>query len=214
MIGRVALEQAAAAAAGLDEIPNVRMSGKTDWQILRDILAEAGVADDRIEALLPDAMAMSVELMTEAHERIEREAVVHPGVADVIDRLAELGTRAAEPRDRQPHAERATEARSPRPRRAHRLRVRRVRGRSHRSQRARPAGAAPGDRLRSESYTPDEIWVIGDTELDLACARAAGVRCLLVGTSWDGEQDASGLDADAYLADLSDTDAVLEILLG
>ncbi|MEX2394087.1 MAG: haloacid dehalogenase-like hydrolase, partial [Actinomycetota bacterium] len=67
--------------------------------------------------------------------------------------------------------------------------------------------------LRGETYEPHEVWVIGDTEHDLACARAAGVRCLLVGTKWDGNADISALDPDAYRADLSDTDDVLDILL-
>ena len=65
-------------------------------------------------------------------------------------------------------------------------------------------------RLRGESYAPDEVWVIGDTANDLACARAGGVRCLLVGT------DAADLaaDADAWFETLADTDAVTATILG
>ncbi|MGD7653120.1 MAG: HAD family hydrolase [Verrucomicrobiales bacterium] len=32
------------------------------------------------------------------------------------------------------------------------------------------------------SFTAEDVWVIGDTPKDIACARAAGVRCLAVAT--------------------------------
>ena len=65
-------------------------------------------------------------------------------------------------------------------------------------------------RFRGESYEPDEVWVVGDTANDLACARAGGVSCLLVGRS----HVETGLDrqADAYLADLSGVDDAFRIL--
>ena len=67
-------------------------------------------------------------------------------------------------------------------------------------------------RLRGETFDPGDVWVIGDTAADLACARAGGVRCLLVGTGapgWDGVQD---LGADAALPDLADVDEAVRIL--
>jgi phosphoglycolate phosphatase-like HAD superfamily hydrolase len=67
--------------------------------------------------------------------------------------------------------------------------------------------------LRGESYEPGEVWVIGDTEHDLACARAGKARCILVGTSWDGEDRVADLGAEAYFEDLNDTERVLDVLL-
>jgi phosphoglycolate phosphatase-like HAD superfamily hydrolase len=67
------------------------------------------------------------------------------------------------------------------------------------------------ERLRGETYArPDEVWVIGDTANDLACARAGGVRCLLCGA------DAADLapQADAWFETLADTDAVAAAILG
>jgi phosphoglycolate phosphatase len=71
--------------------------------------------------------------------------------------------------------------------------------------RARAAGMA---------VTEASTWVVGDTPRDLACARAAGVSCLLVATGGFPLGELEGLGADAVLADLSDTDRVLEILVG
>jgi len=71
--------------------------------------------------------------------------------------------------------------------------------------RARAAGMA---------VTEASTWVVGDTPRDLACARAAGVSCLLVATGGFPLGELELLGADAVLADLSDTDRVLEILVG
>ena len=54
--------------------------------------------------------------------------------------------------------------------------------------------------------------MIGDTPGDLACARAAGVRCLLVATGQIPICQLEALDADAVLADLTNTDDVVQIL--
>jgi len=73
------------------------------------------------------------------------------------------------------------------------------------------------DRVR-RSYgaelMPHDAWVIGDTPRDLECARAAGARCLLVGTGRYTTTELAALGADAVLDDLSNTAQVVEILTG
>lgn len=59
---------------------------------------------------------------------------------------------------------------------------------------------------------PADTWIIGDAPNDLAAARAAGVRCLLVGTGRLATAELAALGPDAVLDDLSDTDAVVEVL--
>jgi phosphoglycolate phosphatase-like HAD superfamily hydrolase len=60
----------------------------------------------------------------------------------------------------------------------------------------------------------DATWVIGDTPRDLECARAGGVRCLLVATGRYGIDELTALGPDAVLPDLTDTPAVVELLTG
>lgn len=60
---------------------------------------------------------------------------------------------------------------------------------------------------------PARTWVIGDTPRDLECARAAGVRCVLVATGTNGVDKLAPLGADAVLADLTDLDPLLDLLL-
>lgn len=65
---------------------------------------------------------------------------------------------------------------------------------------------------RGWSLAPGDVWVVGDTANDLACARAGGARCLLVGTGHTPVETLVGLGADAVLDDLSDADAVAKLL--
>jgi len=72
-------------------------------------------------------------------------------------------------------------------------------------------------RLASErgvDLSPDDAWVIGDTPRDLECARVGGVRCLLVATGRYGISELAALGADAVLEDLSDAPAVVKLLTG
>jgi phosphoglycolate phosphatase len=54
--------------------------------------------------------------------------------------------------------------------------------------------------------------VIGDTPDDIDCARAAGARAIAVATGSYGIDALEAAAADFVLSDLSDTDAILEIL--
>lgn len=71
----------------------------------------------------------------------------------------------------------------------------------------RRASARHGASLRIE-----EAVVIGDTPEDVRCARASGARVLAVATGRHGPGELRALRPDAVLEDLSDTEAVMEIL--
>ena len=62
------------------------------------------------------------------------------------------------------------------------------------------------DRLAADGWNPDpgEVWIVGDTPRDLACARAVGVRCALVATGRATVAELAALGADIVLPDLSD----------
>lgn len=60
----------------------------------------------------------------------------------------------------------------------------------------------------------DAVWVIGDTPLDIACARAIGARVLAVATGVHPREELSAAGPDVLLDDLSDAAPVLETLKG
>jgi phosphoglycolate phosphatase len=77
-----------------------------------------------------------------------------------------------------------------------------------------PIALARAAEQGAPGFARDRVFVVGDTPLDVACARAAGVRAIAVATGpYDtGTLRASG--ADAVFADLSDGAAFLQAIAG
>jgi phosphoglycolate phosphatase-like HAD superfamily hydrolase len=75
-----------------------------------------------------------------------------------------------------------------------------------------PIACERARRQRGLELDPGDIWVVGDTERDLACARAGGVRCLLVATGGTTYRELAALHPDAVMADLADVEAVVALL--
>jgi phosphoglycolate phosphatase len=59
-----------------------------------------------------------------------------------------------------------------------------------------------------------DIIIIGDTVYDIECAKSAGAVSVSVGTGWIGKETLISHDPDYFFDDLSDTDRILEIILG
>jgi phosphoglycolate phosphatase-like HAD superfamily hydrolase len=51
---------------------------------------------------------------------------------------------------------------------------------------------------------PERVWVVGDTPLDVRCARAIGARAVAVCTGWHGREELADTRPDLLLDDLSD----------
>jgi phosphoglycolate phosphatase-like HAD superfamily hydrolase len=214
VVGRRALEEGAAEAAGLGSVPEISMGGKTDPQIIGEILEAAGVGDDRIGELIPRALAAAERLLAQWRSRMTSEGRVHPGVRAVLQRLDAMEE------VRQSLLTGNVEANAF-------VKVDTFGlagffdfavGAYGRDQAERdnlvPIALERVARLRGEHYAPAQVWIIGDTAHDLRCARAGGVRCMLVGTGREGLGPLGDLRPDLLLPDLSDTEAVLAAVLG
>jgi phosphoglycolate phosphatase len=76
----------------------------------------------------------------------------------------------------------------------------------------------PIARQRAETYDVpreaiDRAIVIGDTPHDIACAHVAGATCIAVATGGHTMEELRAAGADVVLADLSDTEKVLKLLI-
>jgi phosphoglycolate phosphatase-like HAD superfamily hydrolase len=211
-VGSHALESAAASVASLVHVPKVDMHGKTDPQILREIFVAAEIADDVADALVPEAMTAGEAALAAAADDLRARGGVLPGVVDVLERLdATAGVRQtlvtgnltgnAAVKLATFELTRFFDAEVGAYGTDHADRLELV-----------PISLERVARLRGERYDGDEVWVSGDTPNDLACARAGGVRCLLVGTG-SGLDVVRDLGADAVVADLTDAERVLDVLL-
>jgi phosphoglycolate phosphatase-like HAD superfamily hydrolase len=61
------------------------------------------------------------------------------------------------------------------------------------------------------SFVPEKIWVIGDTPLDIRCARAIGARVAAIGTGWHTMDELAAEQPDLLLTDLSDPEPLLTL---
>lgn len=188
------------------------MSGKTDPQIAAEILAFAAVAEPEASGRVPAILEHLEHHLTARVEELRTSGRVLPGVREVLAALHD---------DAGVHQTLLT-------------------GNTAGNARTKTAafgldrwldldagayGSDDADRLklvpvalerlrvrRHLHVDPDQVWVVGDTERDLACARAGGARCLLVGTGRTPAEELRRTDADVVLEDLSDTGRVIDAL--
>jgi phosphoglycolate phosphatase-like HAD superfamily hydrolase len=203
------------AMAGLLPTPEqahgVRFDGKTDPQIVHELLALAGHPDpgnpERIAAILDRYVAaLSRELVVPGHA-----TDVMPGVPALLDRIdAEAGallgllTGNVEPGARLKLASAAIDP--------GRFRVGAF-GSDHPERPALPAIAA----RRAEEHfgrrpAGTEIVIIGDTPADVTCGASVGARAIGVATGSYSADELRAVGAHAAYDDLSDLDAVWEAI--
>jgi len=186
----------------------VSLAGKTDPQIAREILTVLELHD--ADAHLPGLLAETERLVAAGRDRIRARGRILPGVPALLEGLTRPGTvqtvltgntaaNAAVKLDafdlpRWLDLEvGAYGSDSPDRNALVDVALARIERRY-----------GPVDRRR--------VWVIGDTPLDAACARAGGVRCLLVATGFASRADLDTSGADQVVDDLTDTEAVLSLL--
>jgi len=61
-------------------------------------------------------------------------------------------------------------------------------------------------------FFKENTWIIGDTQKDIRCAKANGLRCLAVASGWIDADTLQQHEPDAVMHDLSNIEQVLEIL--
>jgi len=202
-------EDALAAIVGEAPRGRVRMSGKTDPQIIAEYLDMMGASDnDTLAAVLARAehdLAASESLIGEqgrvctgvsavlealsANALVTQTLLTGNVVANALVKLRafdldrffdfEIGAYGSD------HAER---------------------------DRLVPIALERAARIRSLDIDPTRTWIIGDTPNDAACARASGVHCLLVATGTYGLDELRAEQADAAVEDLGDLDRILDVI--
>jgi phosphoglycolate phosphatase len=193
---------------------HVQMSGKTDPGILAELAMAAGVDDADVPEVVQAAVAVLPDRFADVAERFAREGRVLPGVPEILTRLHDrgdvlqtlltgnlrptgIGKVAAFGLDRWLEPDLGAYGSDDEVR-----------------ERLVPIAVERAAQHARRSWDGHEVWVVGDTPRDLSCARAGGVRCLLVATGRFAFDELDGLGADAVLPDLADTDAVEALLIG
>ncbi len=212
-VGPASFDRAVEAVLGVVPAERPHMAGKTDGQIVAEYLETLGVArdPDLVSALL-DALGTALA-EADARGEIRAGGVALPGVAELLERLSDddrvlssLLTGNVAPNARRKTAAFGLDGWLDFDAGAY--------GSDHHDRdRLVPIALERSRAAYGVSFQPEDVWVIGDTPRDLACARAGGTRCLLVATGGYSYPQLSGLGADAVFEDLSDTEAVQDVLL-
>jgi phosphoglycolate phosphatase len=193
-------------------ISDVEFAGKTDLAIYREALECEGITPAYIRERLPLVEAATVEILNHLSSTGEVFRLC-PGVRELLEALS------GEPRFVTAlltgNVERLAEAK---------LRVagiwsyftvRGAFGSDNEERDHLPAIAA--ERIEAHlgrSLTPDRFIVIGDTPRDISCARHFGARVLAVASGQHTTEQLEPFSPDALLADLSNTNEVLNLLEG
>ena len=186
------------------------LSGKTDRQIAQEYLALAGAPD---HAHVPAVLERITVDLAAAEESLARDGGAFPGVEAALSALATRGATQTLLTGNVPENAAVKVAAFGLDRYLDLAAG--SYGHEH-DDRARllPVAWERQRALYGREFAPERTWIIGDTPNDLRCARSGGARCLLVATGSFDVAALTGLGADAVMADLSDTGAVVDLIVG
>jgi phosphoglycolate phosphatase len=184
-------------------------SGRTDLQIVRELLEAAGWHPDEVHALRPRALERYAELL---RQRLRPEHVkAKPGAVQLVQALAgrhdvslglltgnvEGGARLKlDPLGLNPHFRFGAYGSD-------------HEDRSHLAALAVERAHA----ITGRRFAGHEVVVVGDSVHDVTCGRPLGARSLAVATGFTTRAQLAGAGADVLLDDLSDTEAVIRAIL-
>ena len=211
--GRRAMEAALVHVFGSPGSPEYRYDGKTDRQIVRELMRGEGHEDPHIDAQLEGLAALYLENLHRELADGAAQVELLPGVPEVLDALearddvilglltgnlaggaaAKLGAAGLD---------------------IGRFRVNAF-GSDHerRGELPRLAQERARDALGVD-VAGERVVIIGDTPFDLECGRAIGARAIGVATGRYGVAELSRHGAAAVFPDLCDTAAVVRAVLG
>jgi phosphoglycolate phosphatase-like HAD superfamily hydrolase len=215
-LGRDPFQSAIAEALARDLEPEfhrrVRMSGKTDPQIARELLAVAELGDDEIESHLPEVLRLLERHLAAAEHRMTEQGRVMPGAAAVLERCAACPDVVQSVLTGNLAGNAVVKLRAFGLDRWLDLDIGAYGSDHHDREELVPIAVAKATATHGTAFSAENTWVIGDTPRDLACAEAGGARCVLVATGNYTRDELDGLGADVVLDDLSDVDAVVGVL--
>ena len=190
----------------------VRMSGKTDPQIARELLIEAEVHEHDVDRHLPDVLRRLEEAMLAVEHRLQAEGHAIAGAEEVLAACASRDDVVQSVLTGNLAANAVVKLRAFGLDRFIDFDIGAFGSDHHDREELVPIALTKAAAKHGMPFRAEDTWVIGDTPRDCACAKAGGARCVLVATGGFGRDELEGLGADAVLDDLSDTGAVVSLL--
>jgi phosphoglycolate phosphatase len=208
--GRLAIGAALRATYGTaGDIDGYDFRGKTDPRIVVDLMRGAGIADDVIEARMAacfDAYTVELERQIGDGSRV----IVLPGVAEVVRALSTRDDALVGLLTGNIEAGARVKLRSTGLFPLFRVGAY---GSDSMDRRRLPAIACERARaLADREFSFDRVTIIGDTPLDVDCARACGAVAVAVATGFHPHAELAACAPDLLFTDLSDVSAAVAAL--
>ena len=191
-------------------IDSYAFGGKTDWQIITDLLTAAGITAEKIAQRLPDVYQHMIE--KGRHHFPKRQMEPCPGVITLLERLAQrdditLGLLTGNIAGTAP-LKLAAAGIDPAQFRLGAY------GSDAKDRNALPPIAMQrAADLTSLAYSGKNTVIIGDTPADILCARAGLATAVAVASGWTNAATLAQYQPDHLLNDFSNTDKTIDILL-
>ncbi len=206
--GRRAMEAALRVVFGTSGSPAYRYDGRTDRQIVRDLMRGAGFDDATIDARMPLVLETYVAGLHRELDAPDARVDALTGVVELLDALIHRAhcTVGLLTGNLEPGAERKLAAAG--------IAFSRFAigafGSDHEVRSALPGIAQQRARERLGIHVEGPgMVIIGDTPSDIACGRPVGARAIAVATGHYAVEALAEHGPDAVFADLGDTEAVL-----
>ncbi len=185
--------------------------GKTDPQIVRELMRRAGVDDATIDERLPLALARYVELLTVEFEAVPAGEVL-PGVRELLDALEARADVVLGLLTGNVHEGANAKLRLVGLARE-RFKVGAF-GSDHADRPELPAIASRrAEELVGRAFRGGDVVVIGDTPADISCGAGIGARAIGVATGRYSVETLRACQAAAVFSDFTDTDAVVRAIV-
>jgi phosphoglycolate phosphatase len=196
--------------AGFDR---VRFDGKTDPQIVAELLAVAGQPVPRDSPRVQALCSRYVSLLAQELERPTTRTTLMPGIAPLLDRLEGEGSVVLGLLTGNLEVGAALKLRSGG------LDPGRFRVGAYGSDSAHRPELPAIATTRAEPFfgrrpSGSEVVIVGDTPADISCGSAISARAVAVATGSYSAADLAACAPHAVFEDLSDTERVLEAILG
>lgn len=174
-------------------------SGKTDPQIVYDLMTAAGFGDDHIAERIAALFERYVARLADELEKEDGHRLL-PGVAELVPRLAEdprivLGLVTG-------NVESGARLKLDHFGLWDRFRVGAFGSDDRERDRLPPIAVARARELTGRSFAGEEVVVVGDTPADIRCARAAGAIAIAVATGPPGRDTLAASEPDFLLDSL------------
>jgi len=211
-VGRIAMERALVCVFGSPGSNEYHYDGKTDRQIVRDLMRIDGLTDEQIDERMDELVGEYLKGLRDELASGDREVHVFVGVRELLDELEKrddivlgLLTGNVEPGARAKLGAAGIDA--------DRFKVNAF-GSDNELRPELPAVAQQRAReILGRDIAGNRVIVIGDTPADIRCGEAIGARAIGVATGRYSTEDLASHGAYAVFENLADTDAVMQRIL-